>query len=207
MLRAQNEKREMEKKKHQWQFCGISKCKMTDWNIHRTSRKLERVWNVYETKNMKCSDGENVLLYMVYGTWFACWFTRVVAAANKFMLMKCGGKSASALLMHAIRHTHISIRSAIQQNFKISTSYGHFAPHILHSTIYSKSEMLCCAQARIPCLYAILHRNTLVTLNQFYAVLLQWMLLVVCMHCRRYSTQTLIIHIIIFRSFTFGFIL
>lgn len=123
------------------------------------------------------------------------------------MRWKCG--KVQVHFWNASNSIHFRfVFTAIQTRFKKVIWTFNISTHTLHTLFGTMSEMLCVcvwAQARIPCLYAILHRSTLVTLNQFHgAVLLCW--LCACALPSLLHIGIIVITII-FGSFTFGFIL
>lgn len=168
------------KNRHQWQFCGIIKCKMTDWNSRQTSRKLERAYQWKrerkKTKSQKWSSvrrGE-------------CFYVE-----RDFCPRCCGNK----FMMHVENVEKVQVHFWCKQfiHFQCTStiirlvsrkSYGHYVARIL--CLVRQSEMLLCikhwnaAEHRYRVWYVpFLHRNTLVTLNQFHGAVAR-------VQCRRY---------------------
>ena len=123
-----------------------------------------------------------MFLYIFQRTWFACWW--LVVARQQIHhdyvenVEKC--KCTSMQAIHSFSKQHSS--NSFQE------SHMDIMPHVHHHTIAYYSSLTrakCSARMYTVCVCAILHRNTLVTLNQFHGAVT-----VLCVHCRRYSTHT-----------------
>lgn len=147
---------------------------------------------------MKQCDGENAVLHRT-------WFARAVVAATQIHGMHAGNVEKVQVHFWCKQFIHFECTSAIIQLVS-RKSCGQYAPH----TLGVVRRVKCCAQALkccwtwIPCIIcAILHRNTLVTLNQFHGAVTRT--LCARVQCRRYSTHTRHAHHHHFRFVHFWF--